>query len=220
MVEREDSIFKEDISQRDLDIMTLNVNIEPAFTVEHNMQSERSFDANAETVVHEYRVFRKLTPVKIIILGPPASGKSTLAQRLADYYKISYIALESLTAETIKKLVEYLQQDEHLVPKEVQVKIILFIHTQAEVVEKEMVDVISKEYTKDCGNKRDEVVVGTTGGSNLAGLEGAQRELDEIRNNLRVNNGRLSDDLQNKLSLVYNLIPFLTSDTSLISRGH
>lgn len=98
-------IFPE-ITQRDIDVITLNVNIEPAYTLDATIQSNNNFISMIINVGEEYRNSRNLHPLKIIILGPPASGKSTLAKLLEKYYQISYIEIEDLIKKTIKNLVK------------------------------------------------------------------------------------------------------------------
>ncbi|XP_011939283.1 PREDICTED: adenylate kinase 7 isoform X3 [Cercocebus atys] len=47
---------------------------------------------------------KDLTPVKICILGPPAVGKSSIAEELAKYYKLHHIQLKDVISEAIAKL--------------------------------------------------------------------------------------------------------------------
>lgn len=44
---------------------------------------------------NEFNDYRKLKPVKILITGPPASGKSHCAKILAKYYNIPHITIQS-----------------------------------------------------------------------------------------------------------------------------
>ncbi|XP_014396966.1 PREDICTED: adenylate kinase 7 isoform X2 [Myotis brandtii] len=47
---------------------------------------------------------KDLTPIKVCILGPPAVGKSSVAEVLAKYYKIHHIKLKDVISEAIAKL--------------------------------------------------------------------------------------------------------------------
>lgn len=60
---------------------------------------------NIQAFVDEYQTARHLTPIKIMIHGPPFSGKSTLALRLATFYNLHYCNVEHLMRETVRKLV-------------------------------------------------------------------------------------------------------------------
>ena len=68
--------------------------------------SNNGFLKNIENIVEEYKYHRNLKSLKIIILGPPASGKTRLAKLLANYYQIHYISVESLISETLDELVK------------------------------------------------------------------------------------------------------------------
>lgn len=56
-------------------------------------------------IVKEYKAARNLLPVKIIVLGPPASGKTRVARYLADHYGIHYVHVKTLISDTIQRLV-------------------------------------------------------------------------------------------------------------------
>merc|ERR1719506_3565900 len=49
--------------------------------------------ANVEVVASEFCRWQNLRPVKILLTGPPMSGKSTIAAMLADYYGILHIKM-------------------------------------------------------------------------------------------------------------------------------
>jgi adenylate kinase len=55
--------------------------------------------------IQEYKDARGLWPIKIVILGPPASGKTTIAQKVAEYYQIHYLELDEVVAQAIADLV-------------------------------------------------------------------------------------------------------------------
>ena len=42
---------------------------------------------------------------KVVVLGPPASGKTRLAQRLSDHYGIYFVNLKELITQTVQNLV-------------------------------------------------------------------------------------------------------------------
>lgn len=46
-------------------------------------------------------------PIKICILGPPAVGKSSIAEELTKYYKLHHIKIKDVISEAIAKLVKF-----------------------------------------------------------------------------------------------------------------
>lgn len=44
-------------------------------------------------------------PIKICVLGPPASGKTTIAKQLAQEYKIHHLQIKDVIEETKNELV-------------------------------------------------------------------------------------------------------------------
>lgn len=53
----------------------------------------------------EFRRERNLLPIKIIVDGPPCSGKTTLCRALAEQYEVHYIDPKSVVYNVIKSLV-------------------------------------------------------------------------------------------------------------------
>ena len=47
-------------------------------------------------VVHEFRVVRKLTPVKLVVIGPPFSGKTAIAKVLSETFDIFYLNVRKI----------------------------------------------------------------------------------------------------------------------------
>lgn len=86
--------------------MTVNLNIDPVYIIDrihwcYNMPFQDIIDV----VIKEYKAARNLCPVKIIILGPPASGKTRVARYLADHYGIHYVHVKNLISDILQKLV-------------------------------------------------------------------------------------------------------------------
>ncbi|KAL0125987.1 hypothetical protein PUN28_004806 [Cardiocondyla obscurior] len=70
-------------------------------------QREKLFCCQKSAVSHqtcdqmtEYKVARRLRPVKIVVFGSPASGNALLAQYLADYCKVHYVRIKTLIFHT------------------------------------------------------------------------------------------------------------------------
>lgn len=94
------------ITIKDYDVITVNVNIESGYTLDKCIQSNVTFEMNFNSLINEYKIFRNILPVKIIILGPPAVGKTKLSKRLANYYCTPYVNVKLLIKETIQYLVK------------------------------------------------------------------------------------------------------------------
>jgi adenylate kinase len=60
---------------------------------------------NVQALVSEYQTARRLFPTKILIHGPPASGKTTVAHLIGDEYEIPVISVETALAEELAKIV-------------------------------------------------------------------------------------------------------------------
>lgn len=86
--------------------MTMDLNIDPVYIVDRiSWHLDAPFHESINAIVREYRAARNLYPVKIIVLGPPASGKSMIARYLARHYDIHYVHVKSLIEDTIRNLV-------------------------------------------------------------------------------------------------------------------
>merc|ERR1711871_451560 len=57
--------------------------------------------AAMKTVTDEYRVTHNLTPLRMLITGPPACGKSYYAAKVAAHYKINHVTTASAVADVM-----------------------------------------------------------------------------------------------------------------------
>eukprot|EP00929_Paragymnodinium_shiwhaense_P123166 TRINITY_DN9667_c0_g1_i1.p1 TRINITY_DN9667_c0_g1~~TRINITY_DN9667_c0_g1_i1.p1 ORF type:complete len:750 (+),score=273.97 TRINITY_DN9667_c0_g1_i1:181-2430(+) len=62
--------------------------VEPA-----GMLYKKGLLANLQTVAEEFCKERKLRPIRVLIAGPPASGKTTLAKSVAEHFNIPHLEL-------------------------------------------------------------------------------------------------------------------------------
>ncbi|XP_076377111.1 adenylate kinase 7-like, partial [Megalopta genalis] len=105
-IPQEEAFLLPDVTQQIYDQMTLNLNAEPEYIADQiTWHQDSPFRDNIDAVVKEFRTARGLHPLKIIVLGPPASGKSIVARYLADYYGVHYVHAKSLIEETVQTLV-------------------------------------------------------------------------------------------------------------------
>lgn len=64
--------------------------------------SEKGIIGNMPKLNKEFNDFRGLNPVKIMISGPPASGKTFYSTQLAKYYNIPHVSVKQLSDEALR----------------------------------------------------------------------------------------------------------------------
>eukprot|EP01086_Lenisia_limosa_P016504 TRINITY_DN6348_c0_g1_i1.p1 TRINITY_DN6348_c0_g1~~TRINITY_DN6348_c0_g1_i1.p1 ORF type:complete len:496 (-),score=118.61 TRINITY_DN6348_c0_g1_i1:10-1296(-) len=96
------------LSAKDLDLLQLNLNIEMSEATSEIIEWKYpdGFVDNIKKVVQEYKTRRSLLPMKIAILGPPGSGKSTLGSALADFYDVPRVLPQDVIRHGMKALEE------------------------------------------------------------------------------------------------------------------
>ena len=62
------------------------------------------------SIVEEYKKSRGLLPIRICVLGPPASGKSLVASQLCQHYKLHHLKIADVIQQAIEKLVSTLSR--------------------------------------------------------------------------------------------------------------
>ncbi|XP_020284340.1 adenylate kinase 7-like isoform X2 [Pseudomyrmex gracilis] len=180
-VTKEEALSIPEVSQHVYDQMTVNLNVNPVYINDRiQWHFGLPFQDVIDAVVEEYKSSRGLRPVKIIVLGPPASGKTRIARYLADHYGIHYVHVKTLISDTIQKLVDDIET--------------------AKSDEGRQDDL--KDTTKDDTRERDrEEQVKGERKEKEAVVKKLQKQLDEIRANMAANNGRLDDIVLTKLFL-------------------
>lgn len=58
--------------------------------------SQNGLLENLSAVIDDFRKSRGLNPLKILVHGPPVSGKSTLARALAEEYEVPHISMAGI----------------------------------------------------------------------------------------------------------------------------
>ncbi|XP_067847164.1 adenylate kinase 7 [Heptranchias perlo] len=102
-----DALLNTELTQSDLDHLLVNLILE-AFYVKENFNirwvAESGIVENIQNLIKEYKQSRGLLPLKLAILGPPAVGKSSVAEKLAKHYKLHHIKIKDVIAEAIANL--------------------------------------------------------------------------------------------------------------------
>lgn len=106
-VAKEEALIQKDVRQADVETLTTSLRMEAAFIRENmriNWVAESGAIEQMPALVKDFRATRKLFPLRIAVLGPPAVGKSTVAKQLAEHYKLHHIRIKDLIEESIKDL--------------------------------------------------------------------------------------------------------------------
>ncbi|XP_072349679.1 adenylate kinase 7 [Scyliorhinus torazame] len=102
-----DALLSYDLTQSDLDHLMVNLTME-AFYIRENFNihwvAEAGIVENIQNLIKEYKQSRTLLPLKVAILGPPAVGKSSVAEKLAKYYKLHHIKIKDVIEGAIANL--------------------------------------------------------------------------------------------------------------------
>ncbi|KAI1895313.1 hypothetical protein AGOR_G00105010 [Albula goreensis] len=114
-VPKEDAFLSRDLKQTDIDSLFVNLQMEAVIlkeTFNLHWVSESGIVENIDRVVEEYKQSRGLLPIRICILGPPAVGKSTVAEKICKHYKLHHIKVKDAIAESIAHLESLVQMDD------------------------------------------------------------------------------------------------------------
>uniref|UniRef100_A0A674F4W9 Adenylate kinase 7b n=1 Tax=Salmo trutta TaxID=8032 RepID=A0A674F4W9_SALTR len=109
-VPKEDAFLTRDLRQMDIDALFVNLRIEAVYLKENfniHWVCESGLIDNIDRVVEEYKQTRGLLPIRVCIMGPPAVGKSTVAERICKHYKLHHIRLKETITETLAHLVTH-----------------------------------------------------------------------------------------------------------------
>ncbi|XP_043930582.1 adenylate kinase 7 [Protopterus annectens] len=104
---KENALLKKELTQNHIDHLLVNLQMEAVYIKENfniRWMADTGFVENVEKVIKEYKHSRRLLPVKICILGPPAVGKSTVVEKLCKHYKLHHIKIMDVINEAIAKL--------------------------------------------------------------------------------------------------------------------
>ncbi|XP_054910422.1 adenylate kinase 7-like isoform X2 [Poeciliopsis prolifica] len=112
----EDAIKRNAFKPEELECLNANLRVEASIVSDYlpfDWTSEEGLVKNIKSIVKEYKVTRQLFPIKICLTGPPAVGKTTLAMKLCQYYKLHYINVNYMFDEKISQLETMIATEEY-----------------------------------------------------------------------------------------------------------
>ncbi|KAJ8331256.1 hypothetical protein O5D80_000811 [Batrachochytrium dendrobatidis] len=103
---KEDAFLDKSLSQADYDMLTVDLKLDPSHTKEMSVEwkYESGFVEAISMIVQEFKDARGMWPLKAVIHGPPASGKTTLTQKIANHYKIHSVEVDQVVQEAMNRL--------------------------------------------------------------------------------------------------------------------
>ncbi|XP_004681642.1 PREDICTED: adenylate kinase 7 [Condylura cristata] len=106
-VPKENAFLTKDLTQESLDHLLVSLRMEALYVKENfniRWTAQSGFVENINSILKEYKQSRGLLPIKICILGPPAVGKTSIAEALCKHYKLHHIKLKDVVSEAIARL--------------------------------------------------------------------------------------------------------------------
>ncbi|KAG8011401.1 Adenylate kinase 7 [Nibea albiflora] len=109
-VPEEEAIAMKAFKPEELEYLCINLRLD-AFVIRDSFSlhwtSDTGMVANMESIVEEYKDTRQLIPIRISLVGPPAVGKTTVAEKLCNVYQIHHIKVREVMEDKIAQLVEH-----------------------------------------------------------------------------------------------------------------
>lgn len=107
VVGKEDSLMQKEISQPFFDMLSVNLRMDSTLIKESmniNWVAETGLPDNIALVIKEFKEGRGLLPMRACIVGPPASGKTTVIKQLCEHYKLHHIKIKEVIDQSIVDL--------------------------------------------------------------------------------------------------------------------
>jgi len=107
VLEKSDALLVKDLPQCALDSYLMDLRIEGVYVKDNmniNWVCETGIIDNIGTVIKEYKETRKLLPMRIMVVGAPASGKTALSKLLCEKYKLHHLHIKRIIDGTFTRL--------------------------------------------------------------------------------------------------------------------
>ncbi|XP_068564315.1 adenylate kinase 7-like [Cebidichthys violaceus] len=108
-VPEQDAIAMKAFKPDELEYLNIDLRLD-AFIIKDSFSlrwtSEAGMVENMASIVEEYKDTRQLLPIRICLVGPPAVGKTTIAEKLCSHYQIHHIKIQEVIEEKITQLKE------------------------------------------------------------------------------------------------------------------
>eukprot|EP00002_Diphylleia_rotans_P034609 TRINITY_DN7454_c0_g1_i5.p1 TRINITY_DN7454_c0_g1~~TRINITY_DN7454_c0_g1_i5.p1 ORF type:complete len:793 (+),score=162.43 TRINITY_DN7454_c0_g1_i5:88-2466(+) len=100
----EDAIMLSDWHLQDLDRVHLNVDHMSLIVPEWDMKwrYKKGFSTQVIQVIQEFKMVHGVSPLKIMIRGPPSSGKSLLGNQLSQFYGIPHLHIAGVISSILE----------------------------------------------------------------------------------------------------------------------
>ncbi|CAL1541835.1 unnamed protein product [Lymnaea stagnalis] len=106
-ITKEEALLSKDIEQADFDMLLVNLRMDAVFVKESmriNWVSEAGMVENINNIIKEFKDTRSLQPLRAVVLGPPASGKTNVTKQLCEIFKLHHILIKDVIEEELESL--------------------------------------------------------------------------------------------------------------------
>ncbi|TPP57507.1 adenylate kinase [Fasciola gigantica] len=113
-ITRDEAFLTEDLTQSHIDQLLINLRMDASFIREQGTfrwHCENGILEEIGKLLREFKLARQLIPIRLCVLGPPVSGKSTLARRLCEHYKLHHVHIKGVIDEMIAILKKRAEAD-------------------------------------------------------------------------------------------------------------
>ncbi|XP_042358935.1 LOW QUALITY PROTEIN: adenylate kinase 7-like [Plectropomus leopardus] len=150
-VPEQEAITMKAFKPEELEYLNINLRLD-AFIIKDSFSlrwtSEAGMVENMASIVEEYKDTRQLLPIRICLVGPPAVGKSTVAEKLCGHYQIHHIKIKEVIEEKIAQLKEIVNESD---PENVSEDV-------AAAAQKQKLEIFNKSMDMNAGRLADHLV--------------------------------------------------------------
>ncbi|XP_015245717.1 PREDICTED: adenylate kinase 7-like [Cyprinodon variegatus] len=146
----EDAITMKAFKPEELDCLSINLRMDAAVdsdTFSFNWICRDGMVENMENIADEYKRARQLLPIKIFLVGPPAAGKTTVAEKLCQLYKLNHINISRMIEEKTTKLKDLINEAE-----------LDDVHEEAAAAAQQQLEIINQSMEKNQGQLDESLI--------------------------------------------------------------